>query len=129
MKISASLVKELREMTGVGMMECKKALVNSNGDVDLAVEEMRKSGQAKAAKKASRVASEGAVIIQEGTGQSLIIEINAETDFVGRDPSFLGFSEKVALAALEANVQDIEAISQLALDEGSVEEARLSLDC
>src|SRR5690625_1847154 len=86
--ISASLVKELRERTGLGMMECKKALVEANGDIDLAIEELRKSSGMKAAKKAGRTAADGVVAIKTGAGFGVVVEVNSETDFVARNENF-----------------------------------------
>lgn len=83
-EITASLVKELRERTGAGMMECKKALVEANGDIELAIDNMRKSGQAKAAKKAGRVAAEGVILARIGAGFGVLVEMNCETDFVAK---------------------------------------------
>jgi len=102
MAVTAALVKELRERTGAGMMDCKKALTETNGDIDLAIENMRKNGQAKAAKKAGNVAAEGTIIIKEGAGFAALVEVNCQTDFVAKDASFLGFANKVAEAAAEA---------------------------
>lgn len=89
MIITASLVKELRERTGAGMMECKKALEHARGDIEMAITAMRKSGQAKAAKKAGRIAAEGAIAIQVGSDgkKAIMVEVNCETDFVARDRS------------------------------------------
>ena len=111
-EITASMVKELRERTGAGMMECKKALVEANGDIDLAIDNMRKSGQAKAAKKAGRVAAEGVIIskISADKKVGVILEINCETDFVAKDAGFLEFSDKVATAALNDKITDIAAL-------------------
>ncbi|WP_279085253.1 translation elongation factor Ts [Gilliamella apis] len=111
-EITASMVKELRERTGAGMMECKKALVEANGDIDLAIDNMRKSGQAKAAKKAGRVAAEGVIIskISADKKVGVILEINCETDFVAKDAGFLEFSDKVATAALNDKINDIAAL-------------------
>ena len=111
-EITASMVKELRERTGAGMMECKKALVEANGDIDLAIDNMRKSGQAKAAKKAGRVAAEGVIIskISADKKVGVILEINCETDFVAKDAGFLEFSDKVATAALNDQITDIAAL-------------------
>lgn len=111
-EITASMVKELRERTGAGMMECKKALVEANGDIDLAIDNMRKSGQAKAAKKAGRVAAEGVIIskIAADKKSGVILEINCETDFVAKDAGFLEFSEKVATAALTDGLTDLAAL-------------------
>ncbi len=111
-EVTASMVKELRERTGAGMMECKKALVEANGDIDLAIDNMRKSGQAKAAKKAGRVAAEGVIIskISADKKVGVILEINCETDFVAKDAGFLEFSDKVATAALNDKIADITAL-------------------
>lgn len=110
--ITASLVKELRERTGSGMMECKKALEASNGDIEAAIEAMRKSGQAKAAKKAGRIAAEGVIIIElnaEHTAATML-EVNCETDFVAKDASFLAFANAVAKLGLAARCQDVSSL-------------------
>ena len=104
MAVTAALVKELRERTGAGMMECKKALVETDGDIELAIENMRKSGAAKAAKKAGNVAAEGTIIIKEGNGFAALVEINCQTDFVAKDSGFKAFAEEVATVAAEAKV-------------------------
>ncbi|WP_220718381.1 translation elongation factor Ts [Agarivorans litoreus] len=109
MAITAALVKELRERTGAGMMDCKKALTETDGDIELAIENMRKSGAAKAAKKAGNIAAEGAIIIKEGAGFAALLEVNCQTDFVAKDASFLAFAEKVAEAAAAAKT-DIETL-------------------
>jgi elongation factor Ts len=130
MQITAAMVKELRERTGAGMMECKKALGESNGDMDAAVELMRKSGQAKADKKASRVAAEGTVVISisDDAKSGVILEVNCETDFVGKDENFLNFSNEIASAALTQNIADIEALKSATLASGeTVEVTRLAL--
>lgn len=130
MSISAKLVMELRERTGAGMMECKKFLIATNGDIETAITEMRKAGQAKADKKADRVAAEGVVIIARSTdGRSAVmIEINSETDFVARDENFTSFADKVAAAALNSSVPTIDEVSALTLDSGiTVEQARQEL--
>ena len=90
------MVKELRERTGAGMMECKKALVEAGGDLDAAAEVLRMSGQAKADKKASRVAAEGRVVIAEDGNSAVLVEINSETDFVAKDDNFVAFADAVA---------------------------------
>lgn len=100
MAITAALVKELRERTGAGMMECKKALVEANADIEVAIENMRKSGAAKAAKKAGRVAAEGVILVKENDGKAAIVEINCETDFVAKDANFAAFANQVAETAL-----------------------------
>ena len=97
MSITAAMVKELRERTGSGMMECKKALVEADGDMEVAIENMRKSGQAKADKKAGRVAAEGCVVAAESAdGKTVaLVEINSETDFVAKGDDFIGFANRV----------------------------------
>ena len=120
MAVTAALVKELRERTGAGMMECKKALVETNGDIELAIENMRKSGAAKAAKKAGNIAAEGTIIIKEGAGIAALVEINCQTDFVAKDGNFLGFANEVAEAAL-ASKSDVEAL------QAQFEETRIAL--
>ena len=128
MSISASMVKELRERTGAGMMECKKALVEAGGDIDAAAEILRKSGQAKADKKASRVAADGRIVIAEKDGKAVIAEVNSETDFVAKDENFVAFAEAVAALALASGTTDVEAFSGEKLADGrTVEEARTEL--
>ena len=128
MTITASMVKELRERTGAGMMECKKALVETNGDLDAAAEELRKSGQAKADKKASRVAADGRVVVATAAGQAVIAEINSETDFVAKDENFIGFAEAVAGAALASGTTDVDALASQSIDGSiTVEQARTEL--
>ncbi|WP_165736431.1 translation elongation factor Ts, partial [Pseudoalteromonas sp. C8] len=121
---TAQQVKELRDRTAAGMMDCKKALVEADGDIELAIENMRKSGAIKAAKKAGRIAAEGAIIAKTDGTTALIIEVNCETDFVAMDKSFLAFAEKVADIALANKVDSIEALSALAYDDTTVEQAR-----
>ncbi len=118
--VTAALVKELRERTGAGMMECKKALVEANADIELAIENMRKSGAAKAAKKAGNVAAEGAIIIKEENGSAVLLEVNCQTDFVAKDGNFTAFAQEVAAAALasKAAVEELQA---------QFEEARVAL--
>src|SRR5690606_19839004 len=123
--ITASMVKELRERTGAGMMECKKALTESNGDIDAAAEALRKSGLAKADKKASRVAAEGRIAMARETGKAVLVEINSETDFVAKDTGFIAFTEAVANAALGA--ADVDALKSAMVDGKTVEEARAEL--
>jgi elongation factor Ts len=132
MAISASLVKELRERTGVGMMECKKALVETDGDIEAAIELMRKSGQAKAAKKAGRTAADGVIVIKTGVDatQAIMLEVNCETDFVAKDENFASFAEAVAERLLVSDVADVEDLMRLPLHEGedtTIEEARQAL--
>ena len=125
MEITASMVKELRERSGAGMMECKKALVENQGNIDTSIEWLRKQGLAKADKKASRVAAEGRIAMAQDGGKAVLVEINSETDFVAKDSNFLGFTEAVAKAALASGVQDVEALKAVKLASGeTVEEAR-----
>ncbi|MEJ6077303.1 translation elongation factor Ts [Vibrio sp. 1-Bac 57] len=124
MAITAQQVKELRDRTAAGMMDCKKALVEADGDIELAIENMRKSGAIKAAKKAGRIAAEGAIFAKTNGTTALIIEVNCETDFVAMDKSFLAFAEKVADIALANKVDSVEALNSLAYDDSTVEEAR-----
>lgn len=127
-EISASLVKELRERTGLGMMECKKALVEANGDIELAADNLRKSGAAKADKKASRTAADGTIVIAAAGNSALMLEVNSETDFVAKDDSFQKFAKSVAEAALAAQETDAEKIKALKMAAGgTVEEARAAL--
>lgn len=126
--ISAAQVKELRESTGAGMMECKKALVESNGDMEGAIEFLRKTGIAKAGKKAARVAAEGVIVISDNGKQAVMVEINSETDFVARDGNFTTFAKDVAEAALKAQETDVSKFSETALRDGkSVEQVRQEL--
>ena len=118
MSISASMVKELRERTGAGMMECKKALVEADGDLDAAAEILRKSGQAKADKKASRVAADGRIVIAQDGGKAVIVEVNSETDFVAKDENFVAFADAVAALALASGTTDVAAIAGAKLDDG-----------
>ena len=127
-EITASLVKELRERTGAGMMECKKALTENNGDIDAAAEWLRKSGLAKADKKASRVAAEGRIAAAQDGGKAVLVEINSETDFVAKDANFIAFADTIAQAALASGVADAEALKSVALPSGeTVEEARAAV--
>ena len=107
MAITAAMVKELRDRTAAGMMDCKKALQEADGDMELAIENMRKNGQAKAAKKAGNIAAEGQIIIKDGT----LVEVNCQTDFVAKDDNFLGFANKVAdtAAAEKLSIEDLQA--------------------
>ncbi|MCK6370242.1 MAG: translation elongation factor Ts [Gammaproteobacteria bacterium] len=121
MSISASVVKELRERTGAGMMECKSALVEANGDIEAALDILRKRGQAKADKKASRIAAEGRVeLAMDVAGKNgVIVEINCETDFVARDDSFLAFAREVAQTALDKQPADVAALLLLPAKSGA----------
>lgn len=110
--ITASLVKELRERTGLGMMECKKALVEADGDIEVAIDNLRKASGLKAAKKAGRTAAEGVIITRtsDDNSEALLLEVNSETDFVARDDNFLAFANKVADQAFSSKQTDIEAL-------------------
>ena len=128
MSISASMVKELRERTGAGMMECKKALVDSDGNLDSAIELLRTKGQAKAEKKAKRIAAEGRITIKSDAEHTVILEINSETDFVANDSNFINYAESVAVAILENDIVDLESLSKIDLTTGTnVEMARTQL--
>jgi len=124
------MVKELRDRTGAGMMECKKALVETGGDIEAAIESMRKSGQAKAAKKAGRIAAEGVIVIKQDGPAAVMIEVNCETDFVAKDENFASFADAVAERALHGPAETVEELLDLPLHEGedtTVNEAREAL--
>lgn len=126
MSISAAQVKELRERTGAGMMECKKALVETGGDMDAAIEHLRKSGLAKADKKSDRVAAEGAIVTAQSGNRAVLVEINCETDFVAKDDNFRRFADQVAALALQAD--SVEALNAAPFEGGqSVAEAAKAL--
>jgi elongation factor Ts len=132
MQITAGMVKELRERTGAGMMDCKKALAEANGDIEAAIEDMRKSGIAKAAKKSGRVAAEGLVIVRQSSdaAETAMLEINCETDFVAKDQSFIQFANAVADTALATKPADIDTLLTAPLSGVaglSVEEGRTQL--
>ncbi len=130
MAITAAQVKELRERTGAGMMECKKALVETDGDIQKAIDNMRKSGAAKAEKKAGRVAAEGAIVVKtnEQNNYAVMVEINSETDFVARDDNFIAFTQQVADAALANKTESIDALKASSVASGdTVEVARTNL--
>jgi len=111
MTVTAAMVKELRARTAAGMMDCKKALQEADGDMELAIENMRKNGQAKAAKKAGNIAAEGTILIKTADGISALVEVNCQTDFVAMDENFLGFANEVADAALasKASIAELQA--------------------
>jgi elongation factor Ts len=122
------MVKELRDRTGAGMMECKKALVESGGNMEDAVELLRKSGQAKADKKASRVAADGRIAVAVDGNKAAIVEINSETDFVAKDENFVDFAQAVSSAALASDADDVESLSSTILEDGrTIEAARTEL--
>ena len=124
-EITASLVKELRERTGAGMMECKKALTENNGDIEAAADWLRKTGLAKADKKADRVTAEGKIGMAQGPGKAVLVEVNSETDFVAKDSNFTTFVDAVAEAAL--NAADVEALKAEKIGAETVEEARAAV--
>lgn len=130
MSITAAMVKDLRERTGAGMMECKKALAETNGDMEAAIDLMRKSGALKAEKKSGRIAAEGRVVIKLSADQkqASLVEVNSETDFVAKDSNFVGFAESVAEAVLASGVTDVAALANVQLASGqTVEETRAAL--
>ena len=122
--ITAAMVKELREMTDAGMMECKKALVEADGDMDKAVDVLRTRGLAAAAKKVGRATNEGTVmaIVSDDATKGAVVELNCETDFVGMNEKFKGYAEKIARAAMAANVEDIEALKAVDAEGETVED-------
>ena len=124
-EITAALVKELRERTGSGMMECKRALQETSGDIEAAVELMRKAGQAKADKKASRIAAEGLIVLRQATGAAAMAEINCETDFVTKNDDFRAFAAEVADTVLREGPADLDALLAAVMANGqSVEQNR-----
>lgn len=129
--VTAAMVMSLRERTGAGMMECKKFLVAAQGDIDLAITEMRKAGQTKADKKADRIAAEGVVVIarSQDLRHAVIVEINSETDFVARDENFTTFAQLVAETALQTQAATVDALSQqmIAGQQQTIEQARQQL--
>jgi elongation factor Ts len=129
MAVTAALVKELRERTGAGMMECKKALVETNGDLDSAIEHLRKSGLAQADKKAGRVAAEGkiALAVSADGKQAVMVEVNCETDFVAKDDNFNNFADTVAGNALNSDAADVAALMATSANGSTLEEARQAL--
>jgi elongation factor Ts len=127
MAVTAALVKELRERTGAGMLDCKKALVETDGDIELAIENMRKSGQAKAAKKAGRIAAEGVILTKVEAGRATMLELNCETDFVARDEGFLKFGNELLEVAAANNINDIDALNDAELNGSKVSEVRDAL--
>ena len=127
MAVTAALVKELRERTGAGMLDCKKALVETDGDIELAIENMRKSGQAKAAKKAGRIAAEGVILTKVEAVRATMLELNCETDFVARDEGFLKFGNELLEVAAANNINDIEALNDAEMNGAKVSEVRDAL--
>ncbi|MDH5469318.1 MAG: translation elongation factor Ts [Gammaproteobacteria bacterium] len=132
MAITAAQVKELRERTGSGMMECKKALTDADGDMDVAIEALRKAGMAKADKKASRIAAEGLVVIEmsDDNKTAAIVEVNCETDFVAKKDDFQAFASSIAKRVLADNPADIDALMAMPLNDGdatTIEDTRKAL--
>ena len=127
MAITAAMVKELRERTGVGMMECKKALVEADGDLAKAADVLRKSGQAKADKKAGRIAAEGQVVVRGEDSRLVILEANSETDFVAKDENFKAFIDEVAAKVLSEMPADVSSLMALPHGDATVEAARTAL--
>ena len=127
MDITPALVKELRERTGAGMMECKKALVETKGDIEAAAEWLRKQGAAKADKKASRVAAEGRIALKSAGGRHVLLEVNSETDFVAKDDNFRAFVERLADVVLSQRPANVEALLKTSVDGRTVEDLRLEL--
>jgi elongation factor Ts len=128
MSITAETVKQLRERTGAGMMECKKALVETGGDLDAAAELMRKQGLAKADKKATRIAAEGVIAIERDGLAAAMVEVNCETDFVARGDDFRAFSKAVAARAVAERPQTVDALLQAKLDGAeTIEDRRRAL--
>ena len=125
MQITAAMVKELRERSGAGMMECKKALTQNDGNIDAAAEWLRKQGLAKADKKAGRVAAEGTIVLAKDDNSGVLVEVNSETDFVAKDENFLKFADETAQTALKSGVTDAEALKAAKTSYGpTVEEGR-----
>lgn len=125
MAISAKLVKELREKTGAGMMDCKKALTETDGDIDKAVDYLREKGIAKAAKKSDRIAAEGLVHVEEKGNEVAIVEINSETDFVARNEGFQNLVKEIAIQVLESKADSVEALLETTLPSGETVDQRM----
>lgn len=126
-KVTAAMVKELRDRTGAGMMDCKKALVAADGNMEAAIEEMRKSGAVKAAKKASRTAAEGVIAVAREGNKAVLVEVNSETDFAAKNAEFTAFAQKVADLALKTGCTDVEALKAQTLDGQTVADALTAL--
>jgi elongation factor Ts len=117
------MVKELRERSGAGMMDCKKALVETGGDIDAAIELLRKSGQAKADRKSGRIAADGRIVVATDGKKAVIAEINSETDFVAKDENFIAFVDSVAATALAGNAEDVKTLLAESRADGKIIEA------
>ena len=127
MAVTAALVKELRERTAAGMLDCKKALVETDGDIELAIENMRKNGQAKAAKKAGRIAAEGVILTKVSNGVATMMELNSETDFAARDDGFVKFGAQLIEVAAANKISDMETLNNAEIDGVKVSELRDAL--
>ena len=130
MSVTAAMVKELRQRTGSGMMECRKALRETEGDMDLAIENMRKAGLAKADKKSGRIAAEGRIAVAQSADvkNAVIVDVNCETDFVAKGDTFKDFSSAVAEAILGADITTVEQAYELKLADGkTIDETRRGL--
>jgi elongation factor Ts len=127
MNITADSVRQLRERTGAGMMECKKALVETRGDLDAAAELMRRSGLAKADKKATRIAAEGTVAIERANLSAVLMEVNCETDFVARSEEFQEFARDLAKLALQKAPATVDELLAISVDKGTLDERRRAL--
>jgi elongation factor Ts len=127
MAVTTALVKELRERTAAGMLDCKNALVEANGDIELAIENMRKNGQAKAAKKAGRIAAEGVILTKVANGVATMMEVNSETDFVARDEGFVKFGQQLIEVASANKINDMDTLNSTEVDGVKVSELRDNL--
>jgi len=125
--VTVALIKELREATGAGMMDCKRALIEVDGDIEVAGDNLRKSGLAKADKKASRIAAEGKIMGASDGSKAVVVEVNCETDFVAKDSSFLAFAGKVASAALGIDGEEIETLMAAEVEGESIEASRQAM--
>ncbi|WP_299073891.1 translation elongation factor Ts [uncultured Paraglaciecola sp.] len=127
MAVTAALVKELRERTAAGMLDCKKALVETDGDIELAIENMRKNGQAKAAKKAGRIAAEGVILTKVANGVATMMEVNSETDFVARDDGFIKFGQQLIEVASANKINDMDTLNNTEIDGVKISDLRDTL--
>jgi elongation factor Ts len=127
MAVTAALVKELRERTAAGMLDCKKALVETDGDIELAIENMRKNGQAKAAKKAGRIAAEGVILTKVANGIATMMEVNSETDFVARDDGFVKFGQQLIEVAFANKINDMDTLNNTLVDGVKISDLRDNL--
>jgi len=126
-EVTPKTIKELRDATGAGMMDCKKALIESEGDQEAAAEFLRKKGLAKADKKASRVAAEGKIVVATKNNKAVMVEVNCETDFVAKDDNFMGFCDKVAGAAVDIDGDDVSKLMETEVGGEALEETRQAM--